>query len=670
MAAETRQAYEALAREILEHDRRYYVEHDPSIADVEYDRLYRALRDAEELHPEWIVDWSPTRRVGSDITSAFPKVVRERPMLSLDNTYDEAELTAFHERVMRGLDGEQKPAYVVEPKIDGISIELRYVEGRFQLGATRGDGTIGEDVTQNLRTIRALPLVLAEPITVDVRGEVYMDRAAFEKLNAERVSAGEEPWKNPRNSTGGSLKLMDPREAAKRPMKLLTYEVVGDGPAKTHFQLLDWMKHLGLPVSPDVKRLETLDELIAYIKEFDARRRALPYATDGLVIKIDNIAQRRLLGSTARAPRWAIAYKFPAEQATSKLLELEVNVGRTGAITPLGHFEPVELSGTTVRRASFFNWNQIRRLDVAVGDRVLLEKAGEIIPYVITVVERAHDRVPIIEPTHCPACGTPLEREEGQVALMCPNTFGCPVQVARSIVFFCHRDAMNMENLGPALVYQLVEQGIVGDVADLFDLTVEKLVELERMGQKSAENVVAAIQAAKQKATLTRLLVGLGMPKIGEVWARNVAERFGDLSTLMQTAPAEIEAALAELHGFGGERARAVAGFFADERHRKVLEKLMARGVSPSEPKKVERSGPLAGIRICVTGTLSRPRTEIQAAIEAAGGTFEKSVKKGTHYLVAGADVGATKLKDAQKKGTRVIDEAALEKLLSDGKID
>jgi DNA ligase (NAD+) len=448
-------------------------------------------------------------------------------------------------------------------------------------------------------------------------------------------------------------------------MKLLTYEVVGDGPAKTHFQLLDWMKQLGLPVSPDVARIESLEELLAYVKEFDARRRQLPYATDGLVVKVDDIGQRRLLGATARAPRWAIAYKFPAEQATSKLIALEWNVGRTGAITPLGHFDPVELSGTTVKRASFFNANQIKRLDVAVGDRVLLEKAGEIIPYVITVVERAPAdvRVPVVEPAVCPSCGTALVREEGQVALLCPNTFGCPVQRARSIEFFCKRDAMNMENLGPALVSQLVEHGIVEDVADLFDLTVEKLIDLERVGKKSAENVVNAIQGAKEKATLGRLLVGLGMPKIGEVWAHAVAERFGDLATLMATPPDAIRAALEELHGFGGERAQAVAGFFADERHRKVLEKLMARGISPSEPR-VERTGPLAGVRLCVTGTLSRPRAEIQAAIEKLGGVFEKSVKKGTTYLVAGADVGATKLKDAQKKGTRVIDEAALEKLL------
>jgi DNA ligase (NAD+) len=657
-----RSEYEKLAREILEHDRRYYVEASPIIADVEYDRLFARLQELERAHPDFIVPWSPTQRVGVTPVSGFPKVRRTVPMLSLDNTYDEKELTAFHERVLRGLGGEP-PAYVVEPKIDGVSIELKYAEGRFTLGSTRGDGTIGEDVTQNLRTLRALPLLLSEPVTIDVRGEVYMERAAFEKINAERVAAGEEPWKNPRNSTAGSLKLQDPRLAAKRPMKLLTYEVVGDGPAHTHFELLDWMKKLGLPVSPDIQRVESLPQLIEAVEGWADRKMAMPYAIDGVVIKVDQIGQRRELGATARAPRWAIAYKFAAEQATTQLLAVEWNVGRTGAITPLGHFDPVELAGTTVRRASFFNSNQIKRLDVAVGDRVLIEKAGEIIPYVITVMERARDRVPIVEPSHCPSCGTSLEREEGLVALRCPNIFGCPVQRARSIEFFCKRDAMNIENLGPVLVYQLVETGLVKDVADLYDLTVEQLVELERVGPKLAENVVRAIAQSKETATLTRLLIGLGMPGIGEVWARAVAERYRSLDALLAAAPDELEGALYGIHGFGEERARAVARFFAEPRNREVLTKLVARGVSPVEPI-VERSGPLAGVRLCVTGTLSAPRSEIQRRIEGAGGIFEKSVKKGTQYLVAGADVGATKLKDAQKKGVRVIDEAALERLL------
>ncbi len=659
--------YQALAREILDHDRRYYGDNNPTIADVEYDRLYARLRTMEAEHPEWLVPWSPTQRVGHAPLSAFPKVTRELPMLSLDNTYDEAELTAFHQRVVRGLSGVE-PAYVVEPKIDGISIELSYQGGEFVKGATRGDGLVGEDVTNNLRTIRALPLRLGASLNVLVRGEVYMERAAFEKLNAERVKSGEEPWKNPRNSTGGSLKLLDPREASKRPMKLLTYEVVGADASlaatrRTHFELLSWMTELGLPVSKDITRVTTLKALLEVVDSWAQRRMQLPFAVDGVVIKVDSIAERRELGATARAPRWAIAYKFPAEQATTRLAEVEWNVGRTGAITPLGHFDPVELGGTTVKAASFFNANQIRRLDVAVNDRVLIEKAGEIIPYVITVVERAANRVPIEEPTLCPSCQTPLMREEGQVALRCPNTFGCPVQRARSIEFFCKRDAMNMENLGPSLVWQLVDSGLVKDVADLYDLTLDQLVELERMGKKSAEHVLNSIQQSKEKATLSRLLVGLGIPGIGEVWAEKVAERYQSLTALMAASPDEITAGLLEVHGFGDERAGDVARFFGEPRNRVVLEKLMARGVSPLQPR-VLRSGPMASVRVCVTGTLSRPRGEIQADIEAAGGELDKSVKKGTNFLVAGADVGATKLKDAQKKGTRVIDEAQLEKLL------
>jgi DNA ligase (NAD+) len=669
----TRDEYIQLARTIQAHDKRYYVDNDPSIADGEYDKLFAQLKAAESEHPDWIVDWSPSKRVGSDLTSSFPKIERKVPMLSLDNTYDEAELTAFHERVVKGLDGET-PAYVIEPKIDGVSIELKYENGQFLLGATRGDGSIGEDVTPNLRTIHALPLLLAEPITVDVRGEVYMETKVFARLNAERVAAGEEPWKNPRNFTAGTIKLQDSRETAKRPLRLFTYEVVGqelDRPAgRNHFELLTWMKSLGLPVSPDVKRVTSLEELLAYVKAWPTGKKLeLPYATDGLVIKVDALSQRRLLGTTARAPRWAIAYKFPAEQATSRILKVEANVGRTGAITPLASFDPVELSGTTVKNASLFNYDQIKRLELAVNDRVLIEKAGEIIPYIIAVVERPENRQPIVVPTECPSCATPLVREEGLVRLQCPNTFGCPVQRARSIEFFCKRDAMNMENLGEKLVAQLVQTGMVADVADLFDLTVEKLVELERMGQKSAENVVHAIAQAKTTATLTRLLVGLGIPGIGEVWAHAVAERFADLPSLMKASPQEMFDALMLLHGFGEERASAVRRFFEDDRHRAVLDKLMARGVAPSEPK-IERSGPLAGVHLCVTGTLSRPRGDVQADIERAGGIFDKSVKKGTQYLVAGADVGETKLKDAQKKGVRVIDEEGLGKLLRGDALD
>ena len=664
----SRAEYQQLIAEVAEHDRRYHVDAAPTISDQQYDALYRRVVELEAAHAEWIDPSSPTQRVGHQPISAFAKVTRAVPMLSLDNTYSEDELRAFHERVKKGLDGVE-PAYVVEPKIDGIGIELRYEDGVLVRGATRGDGTTGEDVTANLRTMRALPLRLREPMTVDVRGEVFMDREAFERVNAARVAAGDEAWKNPRNATGGGLKLLDPREAAKRPMRLLTYEVVlgaGEPPARTHFELLAWMKRLGLPVSTDVARVASWDELAAAVHAWEARRLSLGYAVDGVVLKVDDLGQRRYLGATHRAPRWAIAYKFAAEQAETTLRELEVNVGRTGAVTPLGHFSPVELGGTTVKRASFFNWNQIRRLDVAVGDKVLIEKAGEIIPYVLTVTERGPHRQPIEEPAACPSCGTALVRDEGEVVLRCPNVQGCPAQRARAIEYFCSRDAMNVDSIGPKLIEQLLAAKLIDDVADLFTLTAAQLETLERMGHKSAENAVASIDRARRDATLTRLLTALGIPKIGEVWARAVAERYASLAALLDTPPDELERALIGLHGFGDERARAVAGFLREPRNRRLLERLVERGVSPTEPR-AAATGPLAGVSVCVTGALSRPRGEIQAAIEAAGGQFHKSVKKGTTYLVAGADVGATKLKDAEKKGTRVIDEAGLERLLAGG---
>jgi DNA ligase (NAD+) len=584
-------------------------------------------------------------------------------MLSLDNTYDEAELTAFHERVVKGLDGEQ-PAYVVEPKIDGVSIELKYVDGKFQLGATRGDGSVGEDVTPNLRTIHALPLMLAEPVTVDVRGEVYMEREQFAKLNAERLASGEEPWKNPRNSTAGALKLLDPRMAAARPMKLFTYEVVGESKGKTHFELLAWMKSLGLPVSADVQRLTSLAELLAYVPHFlhEVKSR-LPYATDGLVVKVDSVPQRRLLGATNRAPRWAIAYKFPAEQATSKLLKIEHNVGRTGAVTPLGYFEPIELSGTTVKRATFFNYHQIQRLDVAVGDRVLLEKAGEIIPYVISVVERGADREPIVEPVNCPSCGAPLvaRRGPGRAALHQQLRLSRAAGARHRVLLQARRDEPG-------------EFGPVAGAAARRQRPRRRRRRSVRLDRREAARA-RAHRAKERGKRRGRHRAGQREGDVDappdrprhaqdrrEVGAR-LAVHFGDLTTLMAATTEQIQTELVKLHGFGDERARAVSDFFGDERHRALLQKLIARGVSPSEPK-IERTGPLSGLRFCVTGTLARPRSDVQSDIEAAGGIFDKSVKKGTNYLVAGGDVGATKLKDAQKKGVRVIDEEILAKLL------
>jgi DNA ligase (NAD+) len=661
----TRERYEALAREILEHDRRYHVENDPIIADVEYDRLMAELRGLEAAHPEWVVPWSPTQRVGYTPVSEFPKVVREVPMLSLDNTYSEADLRDFHERVQKGLDGAE-PEYVVEPKIDGIGIELYYRDGAFVRGLTRGDGRVGEDVTSNLRTVRTLPPMLAEGLTLEVRGEVYLDRAALEPLNAARAAAGEEPFKNPRNAAGGSLKLLDPRLCAQRPLKVLLYELVdGSRVCATHTEALALLRRLGLPVSPDTTRVVGFAALAAQVAAWAERRDALPYDADGLVIKVDRYAQREALGATSKFPRWAIAYKFPARQATTRVLAIELNVGRTGTVTPVACLEPVELSGTTVARASLHNWDEVARKGLRLGDYVLVEKAGEIIPQVVTVLveRRTGDEPPVTPPTACPSCQAPLQRRAGEVALRCPNKLGCGAQLKEAIEFFAGKSALDIENLGPKLVEQLVDEGLVKDVADLFDLTIFTLLPLERMAEKSADNLVAALAAAKAKATLSRLLTGLGIPLVGTVGARAIAQEYGSLEAMLAVEPpARFATELVKVQGVGEKMAQAVADFFGEERNRAVLGKLVARGLRPVEPQAA--AGPLTGLAVCVTGTLGQPRSAVQRAIEAAGGRFVAAVGKGTDYLVAGAGTGQTKLKAAAKHGVRVIDEAGLEKLL------
>ncbi|MES1205348.1 MAG: NAD-dependent DNA ligase LigA [Pseudomonadota bacterium] len=672
---DARDRYHLLVDELGQHDRRYYVEMAPTISDLAYDQLYRELKDIETEHPDWVVPESPTQRVAPAPLSEFPKVTRQVPMLSLDNTYSREELLAFCDRVTKGLDA-QATAFVVEPKVDGISVELSYENGRFVLGSTRGDGRTGEDVTVNLRTIRALPLQLAEPATITVRGEVYMTKRDFVTVNAERVGAGEETWKNPRNATGGSLKLLDARECARRPLQVLFYELRdGERFRARHSEALEWLRALGLPTSPEVNVVVGTDALAAAVEAWADERHKLPYEADGLVIKVDAFAERRLLGATAKFPRWAIAYKFAAQQAETRLRGVEVNIGRTGAVTPVAKLDPVELSGTTVKRASLFNWDEVKRLDVRIGDRVIVEKAGEIIPQVISVqtAARTGDEQPIVVPTHCPSCETELVRRTGEVALRCPNR-RCPDQRWKAIQFFCARGAMNIEGIGEVLAEELVRTGLVEDVADIFDLSVEKLVppesatgavRVERMAQKSAENLVAAIARAREQATLSRLLIGLGIPHVGTVAARAIAARFVSLEAI-RTASAEARRdSVAAIDGVGPVIADALAAYLDDEGNAQLLARLHARGVSPVEPPpRSSGSGPLAGKRVCVTGKLSRPRSDIHADIEAAGGAFVTSVGKNTDILLAGADVGKAKLDAARRLGTLIVDEPAFAQLL------
>jgi DNA ligase (NAD+) len=665
----TREDYERLVREVLEHDRRYYAENAPSVSDFEYDALLRQVRDLESAHPDWVQPHSPTRRVGCKVDGDFPTVVRRVPMLSLDNTYGEQDLRDFDDRVRRGLGGEP-PAYVVELKVDGIGIELTYRAGQLEQAATRGDGREGEVITPNVRTVRGLPGLLAEPVDLVVRGEIYMERAALAAVNADREAAGEEPFKNPRNATGGTLKLKDPAQVARRPLRVVLYEVVNPTEA-SHLEMLGTLGRLGLPVSPHTERVEGIDAVLARVATWDDRRRTLAYDVDGLVIKVDAYAQREALGATSKYPRWAIAYKFAPEQAETRLLDLVAQVGRTGAVTPVAQLEPVELAGTTVRRASVHNWDEVARKDLHLGDLVVVEKAGEIIPQIVAVrtEARAPDARRCEPPTACPACGAALEREADAVALRCPEAFGCPGQLERAILAYGGRAALDIDGLGEQLVRQLVARRMVEDVADLYRLTVMEVASLERMATRSAVNLVDAIEASRKAATLERLLAALGIPHVGTVAARAVASQFRSLSDLLGRDPACLAADLEGLAGVGPVIAGSVAAFLGDPRRRAVLAKLVSLGVDPasSAPAAAPGTGPLAGCTLVVTGTLSRPRDEVKRRIEAAGGKVAGSVSRKTRYLVAGESTGATKLAEAQKHGVQVIDEAALEALLAEG---
>lgn len=703
-ADHSREAYLRLIDELTEHDRRYYVEANPTISDYEYDQLLKRLRELEAAHPDWIEPWSPTQRVGHAPLSAFPKVVREVPMLSLDNTYDEADLQAFHERVLRGLglteDEAREVTYVVEPKIDGVGVELTYDKGRLVLGATRGDGRVGEDITANLRTVRDVPLRLREEVDVIVRGEIYMHRADFVALNEARARAGEEPFKNPRNTVAGTIKQLDSRLVAERTMHVTLYEMVGgERIARSHFEVLAWMRQIGLPTSQHNSEAHTWADLHAQVAMWAEKRASLPFDTDGLVIKVNSFDQRDILGTTSKFPRWAIAYKFPATQVTTLVEDLEINVGRTGAVTPVAILTPVELSGTTVKRASLHNWDQIKRLGIGPRARVLIEKAGEIIPQVVAVVESGSGKV-FEPPTHCPSCGHALVREDGRVVLSCPNRLACPQQLLASIEFFAGRGQMGIDGLGEKVARALLDAGLIHDVADLFTLTKEDLMRLERFGEASARNLVDAIARARENATFSRLLTALGVPLIGGVAARLIASRYrsmGELLALVDhtrpSAPSEqtehaeqteqaaqaaqakrtkddtagdFVATLTEIEGIGPIMARSLERFLRDPATRKVLERLRERGVDPVEPVTENAgTGPLAGKTLVITGTMSRPRSEIKKAIEAAGGKVAGSVSKKTDYLVAGADTGASKRASAEKHRVPIIDEAGLEALLA-----
>jgi DNA ligase (NAD+) len=657
--------YDDLVTLILEHDRRYYVDDAPVISDREYDRLFAELKQIESDYPDLRRPDSPTLRVGGAPKREFREVRREVKMYSLDNTYDEGELGDFFERVRKSLG--ETPVYVVEPKLDGASIEITYREGVLVLASTRGDGAVGEDVTENIRTVRTVPLRIPEPGEVVVRGEVFIERADLEAVNVERQSRGEPPFANPRNAAAGSLRLLDPVITAKRPLRVFLWELVSaPGLPSTHSAGLGWMARQGLPMHGREVICGSEAEVVEAVLRFEAMRPELPFDIDGAVIKVDDLESRKRLGHTARFPRFAVAFKFETEKAETKLIGITCQVGRTGTLTPVAEIEPVQLAGTTVSRASLHNEDEIRDKDVRVGDRVVIEKAGEIIPQVVSVIPAPPElRGPVFTmPSVCPVCGASTAREAGSARWRCTNTIACPGQLKASLRHFASRGAMDIEHLGPSLIEQLVDRGLVQDPADLYGLNRKDIAGLERMAEKSAENVVNAVEASRERP-LDRLITGLGIPLVGEVAARQLAERYGTLSGFIGLSGEAEREALAEIHGIGPKIADAVATVLDDERFRGVVQKLLDRGVDLKQPRVAgDGRGALSGRSFCVTGTLSRPRAEIHEMIRAAGGEVHKAVTQKTTFLVAGGKVGQAKIKKALAAGTRVIDEVVLRSMI------
>lgn len=657
-----------LRRLIRRHNLLYYTENRPEISDREFDALLRELEDLERQFPALDDPQSPTHRIGGEPLEGFRTVRHPVPMLSLQNTYSEEEVREFDARLHRWLEITGPIAYVVELKIDGVAVSLHYRHGDFALGVTRGDGTQGDDVTLNLRTVRSLPLTLeaggrALPEALEVRGEVYFPRRAFEALNGARRRADEKPFANPRNAAAGTLKLLDPREVAARPLALFVYQWV-DAPRAgltTQAAVLDRLRALGLPVNPHARRVASLEEALAAIHEWQTRRQTLDYDTDGMVLKLDDLGRHERLGATSKAPRWGIAYKFETAEAITCVREIRVQVGRTGAVTPVAELEPVPLGGTVVKRATLHNADEVARLDVRVGDWVTLEKGGEIIPKVTGVLasRRTGAERPFVFPTACPVCGDPLEREEGEVVFRCVNEH-CPAQLKRGLLHYAARGGMEIDGLGEALVDQLVDRGMVRDIADLYRLAAEDLTPLDRMGPRSAQNLTQAIAGARRRP-LARVLFALGIRHVGANVARLLAEACPSVDALV----AAEEPALAEIEGVGPVIAAAVRRYFARPETARLIARLRAAGVQLESTETPRAGGALSGLTFVLTGTLEGiTRQEARERIEALGGRVASSVSARTDYVVAGQNPG-TKLDRARTLGVHVLDEKGLRDLLA-----
>jgi len=665
MSEQARNRIERLVRELNEHSYNYYVQGAPTVSDEEFDRLMGELADLESGHPDLVPSDSPNRRVGSDLSGSFPTVRHDVPMLSLDNTYSEADLIEFDTRLRRDLPGEDL-VYLAELKVDGVALSLTYENGLLVRGVTRGDGSQGEEITPNVRTIRSIPLRLREPVDrCEVRGEVYLTRETFNAINKEREQREEPLFANPRNTAAGSLKLQNPRLVADRNLSFFAHGLLTPQPQHDrHSESLERLEQLGFAVNSERRHCSSTDEIVTYWRAWDRGRESLSYEIDGIVVKLDALAQQARLGATAKSPRWAFAFKFSAERVRTRLLKIALQVGRTGVVTPVAELEPVLLAGSTVSRATLHNAEELERKDIREGDTVVLEKGGDVIPKVVAVVEsdRSPDTRPFVFPETCPVCDEELEEDDSEVAIRCVNSI-CPAQLKGRIRHFASRTAMDIEGLGHALVDQLVDRELIRDAGDLYALDVEKVAELERMAETSAQNLKVALDNSKSRP-FHNVLFALGIRHVGATVARTLADRFGSIDELQKASPEDIEA----IHEIGGAIAESVHAHLNDKHNAELLKKLKDAGLNlASEEPAAVGPKPLEGKIVVITGSLSRwGRQQAQDAVRSAGGKPTSSVSKKTDLVVAGENAGS-KLEKARELEIEILDEDGFARLIDIG---
>lgn len=655
--ASAKKKVEKLREDIHHHDYLYYVLDKPEISDAEYDKLFRELVELEEQFPDLVPPDSPTQRVGGEPLKAFKTVTHKTPLLSLDNVMNEEELLDFDRRVREGL-GKDKVDYICELKIDGLAVSLVYKKGKFVTGSTRGDGVHGEDITRNLRTVKSIPLVLKEAVDAEVRGEVYLPYDEFVKVNEERKEKEEPLFANPRNAAAGSIRQLDPKITATRPLDIFVYYGEVEG-CKTHFEVLEYLKKLSFKVNPNIRLCHGISEVEKYIKDWEEKREKLPYEIDGIVVKVNGLAEQKKLGFTSRAPRWAAAFKYPPMQSETIIEDITVQVGRTGAITPVAHLKPVHLAGVVVKRATLHNEDEIRRKEIKIKDHVKVQRAGEVIPEVVEVIKnkRTGHEKEFHMPKNCPVCGAKIFRPEGEAIARCTNA-SCPAQVKERICHFTTREAMDIEHVGPALVDQLVEKGLIRDAADLYSLRKEDMVKLERFADKSAQNVIDSIKASLDRP-FDRLIYALGIRMIGKRTAQILADHFQDIDSLSKANESE----LSKIYEIGPKVAGSIVTFFKQKENQHLIEKLKKAGVRVKGLGS-RVTGPLSGKTFVFTGGLEHyTRPEAEELVRKLGGTASSSVSKDTDFVVAGSEPGS-KYDKAKKLGVKILSEAEFIKLL------